>query len=73
MTLSPLEAKALIETETALEKAKKGKRSAYINPDGTFKGGFKGCVRYQQSVKGLAKENATRLCAWIGRKHGKIP
>lgn len=72
MTLTPLEAKALIETEDALEKAK-SERSAYINKDGTFKGGFKGCERYQMNVKGLAKENASKLCAYIGRKAGKIP
>lgn len=73
MTLTPLEAKALIETEEVLEKAKGGERSAYINKDGTFKGGFKGCERYQMNVKGLAKENASKLCAFIGRKAGKIP
>jgi len=55
-----------------LEKAD-SKRSAYINKDGTFKGGFKGCERYQMNVKGLAKENASKLCAYIGRRAGKIP
>ena len=109
MILTPLEAKALIETEAELKKAAmygkrtvvgeltdevialrkkvglslsgplgqlekaKSERSAYINKDGTFKGGFKGCERYQMNVKGLAKENATKLCAFIGRKAGKIP
>jgi len=53
-----------------LEKAKK-EGSKYINPDKTFKGGFKGCVAYQQS-KGLSKESATKLCAYIGRRAGKI-
>jgi len=68
-----LEASALISTDKDLEKAKDGERSAYINKDGTFKGGFKGCERYQQNVKGLSKESAAKLCAFIGRKAGKIP
>lgn len=55
-----------------LEKAKSGD-SEYINKDGTFKGGFDGCVRYQKEKKGLAEENARKLCAYIGRKAGKIP
>lgn len=56
-----------------LTKAKKPKKCSHVNPDGTFKGGFDGCMAHQQSCKGLAEENARRLCAWIGRKHGKIP
>jgi len=55
------------------EDLEKAKGSTYINPDKTFKGGFKGCVRYQMEKKGLAKENATKLCAYIGRRAGKIP
>ena len=54
-----------------LEKAKKEK-SEYVNSDGTFKGGFKGCVAYQQS-KGKSEESARKLCAYIGRRAGKIP
>jgi hypothetical protein len=67
-----LEARIEEHIENELEKAAKGD-SAYINPDKTFKGGFQGCVRYQMNKKGLAKENATKLCAFIGRKAGKIP
>ena len=73
MELTELE-KAFANSEIADELCKaKGNKSAYINPDGTFKGGFKGCVRYQMEKKGLAKDNATRLCAYIGRRAGKIP
>lgn len=54
-------------------KAAKGKGSKYINPDGTFKGGFDGCVKHHTEIKGLKKENAEKLCAYIGRKAGKIP
>jgi len=54
-----------------IEKAKK-KGSKYINPDGTFKGGFDGCVSHFTEIKGLKKENAERLCAYIGRGAGKI-
>lgn len=53
-----------------LQKAKKS--SKYVNSDKTFKGGFNGCVAYQMESKGLAKENAKKLCAYIGRKAGKI-
>jgi len=59
---------AIIEED--LEKAKGD--SAYINPDKTFKGGFEGCVRFQKEKKGLADENARKLCAYIGRRAGKI-
>jgi hypothetical protein len=51
-----------------LQKAK----SDYINPDNTFKGGFKGCMRYQMEEKGLSENSARKLCAYIGRKSGKI-
>lgn len=74
---NPIEARALLETERTLEKAKKGKlESQYVSSSGSFKGGkgerFKNCVSYQMAKKGIAKENATKLCAYIGRKAGKI-
>jgi len=47
-------------------------RARYINEDGTFKNGFDGCVAYFMNCKGLKEENAKRLCAYIGRKAGKI-
>lgn len=40
--------------------------AAFINPDGTFKGGFEGCVRYQTEIRGLSDEAARRLCAEAG-------
>jgi hypothetical protein len=49
----------------------KAKGSKYINPDGTFKGGFEGCVKHFMEIKGLKKENAQKLCAYIKRRAGK--
>jgi phage I-like protein len=40
-------------------------RDRYINPDGSFKGGWDGCVEYMQRVEGHPKENAERICAYI--------
>ena len=54
-----------------LMKADKGK-SKYLNSDHTFKGGFEGCVSYQKESKGLPEKNARKLCAYIGRRAGKI-
>lgn len=51
-----------------LEKAKE---DGHLNPDNTFKGGFKGCEAHQKS-KGLSVESAKKLCAYIGRRAGKI-
>lgn len=45
----------------------------HVNPDGTFKGGFEGCVDHFMTCKGLPKENAEKMCAYIGRAAGKIP
>lgn len=66
-----LEAADVLDTliEEDLEKAKGD--SAYINPDKTFKGGFDGCVAFQKT-KGLSNESARKLCAYIGRRAGKI-
>lgn len=52
--------------------AKADKNSEYINEDGTFKGGFQGCVAYMQNEKGLSEDSAKKLCAYIGRQAGKI-
>jgi len=48
------------------------KRCRHLNEDDTFKGGFDGCVEHMMSCEGLREENARRLCAYIGRKAGKI-
>ena len=58
----------LIMNPVEMQKAKKG---GHLNPDNTFKGGFKGCVSYQKG-KGLSEESARKLCAYIGRRAGKI-
>jgi phage I-like protein len=47
-------------------------RDAYLNPDGTFKNGFEGCVAYMQEVEGHDEESARKICAAIGRDAGKI-
>ena len=59
----------VMEEKTKMETEQK---SPYINPDGTFKGGFDGCVKHMMTIKGLPEENARKLCAYIGRKAGKI-
>ncbi len=66
--------KSLILTpvQFELQKAKSGD-SEYINKDGTFKGGFDGCVKHQREKKGLSEKSAKKLCAYIGRRAGKIP
>ena len=61
-----------IETQEDMQKEDSCK-ARYVNPDGTFKNGFDGCVAYMMNCRGLKRENAERLCAWIGRKTGKIP
>jgi len=44
----------------------------HIAPDGTFVGGFDGCVEHFTECEGLPEENARKLCAYIGRHAGKI-
>lgn len=44
-----------------------------VNKDGTFVGGFQGCVDHMMNTKGLDKSHAEALCAYIGRQAGKIP
>lgn len=47
-------------------------RKKYMNKDGTFKGGFDGCVEmFSKCCKGVKDPDA--LCAYIGKKAGKIP
>jgi hypothetical protein len=45
---------------------------SHLNPDGTFIGGFQGCMDHMMTCKGLPEENAKKLCAFIGRAAGKI-
>ena len=60
------------ESAKSYETAKEKQRSKFINPDGSFKKGFDGCVDYQMKTQGLDRESAEKLCAYIGRKAGKI-
>ena len=56
------------EYEKEVEKAVSGK----VNSNGTFRSGFDGCVKHMMDSKNLPKENAQKLCAYIGRNAGKI-
>lgn len=47
-------------------------KSPYVNSDGTFVGGFDGCVSHFTNEKGLSDTGARKLCAYIGRQSGKI-
>lgn len=49
--------------------------SAYMNPDGTFKGGFDGCVLHMMNVEGHDKDSATRICGYIAQqvKNRELP
>jgi hypothetical protein len=64
--------KAGWQFEKEIEMKFEDKRSAYLNPDGTFIGGFDGCVAHFMETKGLEKDHAEALCAYIGRKAGKM-
>jgi hypothetical protein len=48
------------------------KVSGKVNANGTFQGGFDGCVKHMQESKHLPEANAEKLCAYIGRNAGKI-
>jgi len=41
--------------------------SKYMNPDGTFKGGFSGCVSHMIEVEGHSKESAAKICGYIAQ------
>lgn len=53
-------------------KMKFAKQCSHMNEDGTFIGGFDGCVEHMMQCENLPEENANRLCAYIGRKAGKM-
>jgi len=44
----------------------------HLAPDGSFVGGFEGCVEHFVECEGMPEERARRLCAYIGRRAGKI-
>jgi hypothetical protein len=50
----------------------KGLKTGDTTSSGKFVGGFGGCSKHMQDTKGLPKEKADALCAFIGRKAGKI-
>jgi len=43
----------------------------YMNSDGTFKNGFKGCVAYMKAKEGYSDKVARETCAKIARRKGK--
>ena len=71
-TLIQVLRKSLGGIETQEDIQKDACRDEYINPDGTFKNGFKGCVEYFMTCKGLSEDKAKRMCVCIGCKAGKI-
>lgn len=52
-----------------LKAKKKHKDSAYLNSDGTFKGGFDGAVKYFMS-QGYSKESAEKIAGKIAAEKG---
>jgi len=50
----------------------KGAKKGDVTSSGKFVGGFGGCSKHMQDTKGIPKENADKLCAFIGRQAGKI-
>jgi hypothetical protein len=41
--------------------------SPYLNADGTFKGGFDGCVLHMTRIKGHSGESAKKICGYIAQ------
>jgi phage I-like protein len=50
--------------------ATKEERAAYLNPDGTFKNGFDGCVAYMINVEGHDEDSAKKICGYIAKQKG---
>jgi phage I-like protein len=50
--------------------ATKEERAAYLNPDGTFKNGFDGCVQYMMNVEGHDEDSAKKICGYIAKQKG---
>jgi hypothetical protein len=49
------------------------KKSPYLNDDGTFKGGFDGCVLHMTNIEGHSEESAKKICGKIAQQvmHGR--
>lgn len=43
-------------------------KSPYMNSDGTFKGGFDGCVLHMQNIEGHSLESAKAICGKIAQE-----
>lgn len=43
-------------------------KSPYMNPDGTFKGGFDGCVLHMTKMEGHSEESARKICGSIAQQ-----
>jgi phage I-like protein len=51
-------------------------KCAHMNPDGSFKGGFDGCVLHMQTCEGHSEESAKKICGSIAaakNRSGGIP
>lgn len=64
------QAKAEGERHVGMFRKSEGGDSEYKNPDGTFKGGFDGAVRYFEH-KGYSHESATKIAGKIAAEKGK--
>jgi len=67
------EAVQLLDLTSYLGEVRKAKSDKWKNSDGTFKGGFKGCVAYAMASKadggrGLSEDRAKALCGYIASK-----
>ncbi len=40
-------------------------KSPYLNPDGTFKGGWDGCIAHMTQIEGHSAESAAKICGYI--------
>jgi len=62
----------LVAKTMAESKAKEEPKDPHMNEDGTFKGGFDGCVAHFVDL-GKSEEQAKGLCAKIARETGQAP
>ena len=67
----PVEKSGEAKTDTKQKPRKRKIDPKYQNPDGTFKGGFKGAVQYFMHDKGYSKEVAMKIAGKIAAEKGK--
>jgi polyhydroxyalkanoate synthesis regulator phasin len=66
----PITNRAERESEISNLKSEIGNRAkcAHLNEDGTFKGGFDGCVLHMQTCEGHSAESARKICGKIAQE-----